>query len=372
MVAMLKLARNCPFNRGRGRMARSRRGNAVVFVCMMLPVMCGFIALAVDYGFLLYVRADLQRTADHAVLAAVRDLEPSYDGSQDLNRVHATLREFAALNAGSAISILDDDIQIGRFNPQTVYTEFEILDDGIYDTVVLTLRRDDLANSSVSLFFAKLFGNQTTDVSVTSTAVLQKAKLLTEGTDILPIGIPKLVWDAQLQNATWSIYGDGKMEDEFGNEIPGNWGTLNVGSDDNSTSTLVDQINVGLRQEDLDSLAENGRIATNEYIDSQVEITLSGDPGFSSGIKSAVIEAHGHSKLVPLFDNLEGFGGNLNYDIVGWGVIQVVNSSWQGNKKSSITIRKSYIYDGDLRPHTDLGEVENLIQGAYTSPVLVE
>ena len=356
----------------RRRRGRSRRGNAVVFVGMMLPVMCGFIALAVDYGFLLYVQADLQRSADHAVLAAVRDLEPSYDGSQDLSQVRATLREFAELNAGHAISILDDDIKIGRFNPLTVYTEFEILNDGIFDTVVLTLRRDDLANSSVSLFFAKLFGNQTTGVSVTSTAVLQKARLLTEGADILPVGIPKSVWDAQLENSIWSIYGNGKIEDESGNEIPGNWGTVNVGSDSNSTSALVDQINVGLMQEDLDSLAENGRIPTNEYIDSQEEITLSGDPGFSAGIKSAVIAAHGQSKLVPLFDHLEGWGGNLNYDIVGWGVIQVVNSTWQGSNKSSITIRKSYLYDGDLRPHTDLGEVENLIKNAYTSPVLVE
>ena len=93
-------------------MARTRRGNAFVFACMMLPVMCGFIALAVDYGFELYVRADLRRSADHAVLAAVRDLEPSCDGSQNLNWVHAMLREFAALNAGPAISIPNDVIQI--------------------------------------------------------------------------------------------------------------------------------------------------------------------------------------------------------------------------------------------------------------------
>ena len=356
----------------RVRSGRTRRGNAVVFVAMMLPVMCGFIALAVDYGFLLYIRADLQRSADHAVLAAVRELEPSEDGSQNLNSVRAKLREFAELNAGHGISILDEDIQIGRFNPVTVYTEFEILNDGIYDTVVLTLRRDDLANSSVSLFFAKLFGNQTTDVSVTSTAVLQKAKLLTEGADILPVGIPISVWDVQAEESIWSIYGNGRIEDESGNEIPGNWGTVNVGSDSNSTSELVDQINVGLRQEDLDSLAENGRISTNEYIDSQDQITLSGDPGFSAGIKSAVLAAHGESKLVPLFDHLEGSGGNLTFDIVGWGVVQVVNSSWNGSKNSSITVRKSYLYDGDLRPHPDLSEVDNLIKNAFTSPVLVD
>ncbi|MCP4773288.1 MAG: hypothetical protein GY880_03525, partial [Planctomycetaceae bacterium] len=337
MAGMHKFNVGINVEKCRARRGKYRRGNAVVFVGMMLPVMCGFIALAVDYGFLLYIRADLQRSADHAVLAAVRDLEPSFDGSQDLDQVRATLREFAQLNAGATISILDNDIQIGRFNPLTVYTELEILDDGVFDTVVLTLRRDDLANSSVSLFFAKLFGNQTTGVSVTSTAVLQKAKLLTEGTDILPVGIPISVWLTQAENSTWSIYGDGRIKNQCGSEIPGNWGTINVGSDNNSTSALVDQINVGLKQEDLDSLAENGRITTNEYIDSQEEITLSGDPGFSAGIKSAVIAAHGQSKLVPLFDHLEGFGGNLSYDIVGWGVVQVVTSTWKGSKKSSIT-----------------------------------
>lgn len=372
MAGMYEINGGLNVEQCRARRGKYRRGNAVVFVGMMLPVMCGFIALAVDYGFLLYIRADLQRSADHAVLAAVRDLEPSFDGSQDLDQVRATLREFAQLNAGAAISILDNDIQIGRFNPLTVYTELELLDDGVFDTVVLTLRRDDLANSSVSLFFAKLFGNQTTGVSVTSTAVLQKAKLLTEGTDILPVGIPISVWLTQGENSTWAIYGDGRIEDEFGNEIPGNWGTINVGSDSNSTSELVDQINVGLKQEDLDSLAENGRITTNEYIDSQEEITLSGDPGFSAGIKSAVIAAHGQSKLVPLFDHLESFGGNLSYDIVGWGVVQVVTSTWKGSKKSSITIRKSYLYDGDLRPHSDLSETDNIIKNAFTSPVLVE
>jgi len=372
MAGMYEINGGLNVEQCRARRGKYRRGNAVVFVGMMLPVMCGFIALAVDYGFLLYIRADLQRSADHAVLAAVRDLEPSFDGSQDLDQVRAKLREFAQLNAGAAISILDNDIQIGRFNPLTVYTELELLDDGVFDTVVLTLRRDDLANSSVSLFFAKLFGNQTTGVSVTSTAVLQKAKLLTEGTDILPVGIPISVWLTQGENSTWAIYGDGRIEDEFGNEIPGNWGTINVGSDSNSTSELVDQINVGLKQEDLDSLAENGRITTNEYIDSQEEITLSGDPGFSAGIKSAVIAAHGQSKLVPLFDHLESFGGNLSYDIVGWGVVQVVTSTWKGSKKSSITIRKSYLYDGDLRPHSDLSETDNIIKNAFTSPVLVE
>ena len=108
------------------RKRHERSGNVVVLICMLLPALLGFVALSVDYGFLLYVRTDLQRTADQAVLAAVRDLEPFPDGSQDLNKVRATLREYVEHNAGGGFSVLDSDIAIGRFNPTTVYTDFEI------------------------------------------------------------------------------------------------------------------------------------------------------------------------------------------------------------------------------------------------------
>ena len=193
-----------------------RRGNVVVLICMVLPALFGFVALSVDYGFLLYVRTDLQRAADQAVLAAVRDLEPAADGWQDLDKVRATIREYVEYNTNADFSILDSDIVIGRFNSATVYTDFEILNDGIFDTVSVTVRRDDLANTSVSLYFARLFGNDTADVSATATAVMQKAKLLADGSDILPIAVSVDAWNSQALNSAWSIYGDGHMEDALG------------------------------------------------------------------------------------------------------------------------------------------------------------
>lgn len=349
-----------------------RRGNVVVLVCLILPALFGFVALSVDYGFLLYVRTDLQRTADQAVLAAVRDLEPSHDGSQDLDKVRATIREYVEFNSGADFLILDSDIVIGRFNPETVYTDFEILNDGIFDTVRVTVRRDDLANTSVSLYFARMFGNDTADVSATATAVMQKAQLLADGTDILPIAVSLDAWNSQTLSSKWSVYGDGRMEDELGNAVPGNWGTLDVGNSNNSASTLVDQINNGLRQQDLDFLESEGTISNNNHIDSQVAMTLNGDTGLSSGIKASIRDAHGSSKLMPIFDTFSGQGGNFDFHIIGWGVIQIVDSKWQGSQNSRVTVKKSYMYDGDLRPHPDLSNTGDIIDRAYTTPVLVK
>ncbi|MDG2015267.1 MAG: pilus assembly protein TadG-related protein, partial [Pirellulaceae bacterium] len=347
-------------------------GNIAVLFCFLLPTLLGLIAFAVDYGFLLYVRTDLQRVADQAAIAATQDLTPASNGSQNLDLVRQTIREYASLNAGYEFTILETDIQLGRFDPETVYTDFAILDDGIFDTVKVTVRRNDLTNSSVSLFFARIFGSKQQDVSATATAILQKAVYLGPGTDILPIAISSETWDAIQSDDVWSIYGDGRLEDEFGDPIPGNWGTVDIGPTSNSTKDLVDQINNGLAQSDLDALQTAGTIDSVQWIDSQDPITLNGDTGLSAGIKSAVQNAHTKEKLVPIYDATTGHGGNLYYDIVGWGVVQIVDSTWQGNKKTKILVRKSYIYDGDLRPSPDLSDTTNIIEAAYTSPVLVQ
>ena len=93
---------------------------------------------------------------------------------------------------------------------------------------------------------------------------MQKAKLLAKGSDILPIAVSLDAWNSQPLDSTWSIYGDGRLEDELGNAIPGNWGTLDVGASNNSSSVLVDQINNGLRQQDLDYL-HSGEKNSKQY-----------------------------------------------------------------------------------------------------------
>jgi len=352
----------------------NRRGAIAVFTAIMLVPLLGMVAFSVDYGYLLKKRADLQRAADAAVLAAARDLIPDANGTQDLARVRATLRQYADLNIAEIenFQVLDSDIQIGRYDPDSVYDNFTILDWGTFDTVRVTLRFDTQANSPVSLFFARLLGINESDLNATSTAILQKGSLLTPGVGVMPFSIPKAQWDATGPGEVWTIYGDGRLEDNIGAEIPGNWGTCDIGKSFNSTSDIRNQVDVGLRQEDLEGLFAEGRTDSNQHIDSSKPLYLNGDTGISSGMKSAVVAAEGKTKLIPIYDSVIGNGNGVEFHVVGWAVCEVMDSQWGGEKNTYVKIKKSYTYDGFLRPNTDLSVTAGTVDGAFASTALVQ
>ncbi len=356
------------------RHMNNRRGAVAAFVALLLIPMLALVALAVDYGYILVVRTDLQRAADHAALAAVQELIPAADGTQDEQAARDKVREFSRYNTGDAnFSVRDADIEIGRYNPTNVYNNFQILQNGTYDTVRVTLRRDDVSNSPVSLFFARIIGITESQITASATAVLQKGSYLPPGADVLPFAVPQHSWDTQGAGDSWSIYGDGRLEDDTGAAVPGNWGTLDIGSASNSTSELADQIRNGLTQADLTALHSTGTISSDEHIDAGQTISLNADTGLSSGLRYAVTDSHGTTKVVPIFDTVSDDGGNnVMFEVVGWGVVEVVDSHWAGARNTRIEIRKSFMYDGDLKAQPDLGSTTGVIDGAFTSPVLVQ
>ena len=69
---------------------------------------------------------------------------------------------------------------------------------------------------------------------------------------------------------------------------------------------------------------------------------------------------------------MTGSGGNVEFNVVGWATCEVVDSSWNGNKKTYVEIKKSFMYDRNLKPNPDLSVTEGVIEGAYTTPALVE
>ncbi len=355
---------------------KSRRSGAVAALAALLLIpMLALVALCVDYGYLLVVRTDLQRAADASALAAVRDLIPTPDGTQDLDQVRATVRQYVRDNVSDdEFEVLDTDIEIGRFDPATVYTNFTTFNNGIFDTVRVTIRRDAMANRPVSLFFARIIGITESEITASATAIMQKAAGLPPGSDILPIAIPQSTWDFQMPGDRWSIYGDGKILDDGGSQIPGNWGTVDIGPASNSTSALNNQISNGLSQSDLDALYSDGRINSSTEIGGDESFWANADTGLSVGIKSTIVPSHGKIKLVPIVDGTNnGNGNNLEYSVVGWGVVEITDSYWKGGPtKRHLTVTKAYMYDGDLTPHSDLSNTTNIIADAFTSPVLVD
>ena len=357
---------------------KKRDGAIAVLMCVLMLPLLGLLAFSIDYGFLLYLRTDLQRVADQAALAAARDLTPDPQGNQDLTKVRATVRQYVAMNFGENFVVNDSDIEIGRYNPKTIYSSVEILEpallstDDILDTVRVRLRRDEMANSSVSLYFARLFGDTQSDVSAYSTAVLQPARFLGPGTAILPIAIEHTAWGQILQGQTASIYGGGQIVGSDGSTLNGNWGTVDIGLTSNSTTSLSDQIANGLQQSDLNALYKQGRIEDASHIDSIVSMDLNGDTGLSAGLKHAILAAHDMKKVAPIYKEVVGSGGKLEFTIVSWVTVEIVDSGWKGAQNSFVMVRKAYTYDKDLYPVHDLTDSSVSIEGAFTSPVLIQ
>lgn len=351
---------------------KQRNGAVAVLMCVLMLPLLALLAFSIDYGFLLFLRTDLQRVADQAALAAARDLTPDPYGNQDLQKVRNTVREYVASNLGENFVVQDSDIEIGRYNPNKIYSSVQLLDTGILDTIRVRLHRDDVGNSSVSLYFARLFGDNQSDVSAYSTAVLQRARFMPPGAEILPIALEQKSWNKLEYGDTASVYGDGRILDASGSQIPGNWGTVDIGPNGNSTTQLSDQIRYGLTQDDLDSLYQQGVIPTPSFIDASAQINPNGDTGLSAGLKHAIADAHGKTKVAPIYKKTIAHGGNLIFEIVAWVTVEVVDSGWNGAKNSFVMVRKAYTYDKYLLPVNDLSDTTNTIEGAYTSPVLIQ
>jgi len=382
---------------------KTRRGTAAPLFAILIIPLAGVTAFAIDYGYLLRERADLQRAADAATLAAAQELAMHDDPDAAIAAARATVRHYVAANIGGSFAVSDSDIVIGRYDPDTIYSNLSILDSGDPDTVRVTLRRDGTANARVGLFFAPVMGVNSSSVAATSTAIIQKASSLAAGADVLPFAVSLDEWESMEEGDTWNLYGGGRVTDSNGNVAPGNWATVDIGLENNSTSDLSDQIIVGLRQKDLDALYAAGRISSNECIDVNETIYLNADPGVSSGMKSAVEQIHGQMRIIPIFLNLGdqndndqngngddndkdkdksnngkgndkdiGGGNNLEYEIVAWGVIQVLDSSFHGSKDTYIQVRRGTGYSGGLAPQKDLSNTTGTIAGAFTSPVLVQ
>lgn len=352
---------------------RHRRGAMAVLMSLLLIPMLALVALCVDYGYLLNVKTDMQRIADAAALAAVRDLVPTPDGTQNLDAVRAAIRQYVNYNVTGGLTVLDADIEVGRYDPETIYSGVTLLNNGTLDTVRVTLRRDSTANSPVSLFFARVMGITQASVSVTATAVLQKARDLPPGADILPIAVPQSTWTSHPTGHTWSIYGDGRVVDGSGSTVPGNWGTVDIGPTSNSTSNLTDQIMRGLAQSELDVMYSQGRIDSPAKIGGTEQFWSQADTGLSAGLKGAIELNHGKTKLVPIVDqNTGASGNNLEYHVVGWGVVKLVDSKFTGgDSQRYVRVQKAYMYDQDLAPNPDLSGGAT-IPAAFTSPVLVQ
>jgi len=150
----------------------NQKGVTALLVTLIMVILLSIIALAIDYGYGVVTRNELQNVADASALAATRMLGEIYEGMsyEDQQKYvcdPATIKDiffidqdnkYKALGnraGGEKIELKDADIVIGQWNGETK-TFTPTLNQP--DAVRVTARRDAVANNPITTFFARIFG----------------------------------------------------------------------------------------------------------------------------------------------------------------------------------------------------------------------
>jgi len=174
MVAGVGINRNL---RARTRPAVARRRAAVaVQIAVSLTVIIGFAALTVDVGAMYNAKAELQRTADAAALAAAGMLG-EYGLVDPMDAARDAALEFANQNTVWGQSMLidrDKDITLGRAHYDAQQNKYSFAaTDSLPDAVRVRVRMtNDSMNGPLALVFAGIFGSNHTELTAEAIAMM--------------------------------------------------------------------------------------------------------------------------------------------------------------------------------------------------------
>lgn len=185
-------------------------GAVAIMVAVMLAVLIAMAALAVDVGYMMVARNELQNIADGTALAGARTLGRIYECNGDIvgcpgpmpypNQLTYTADQ-ATITAGitdvasknkaagmSGIAINPADIVIGNWDGSAKTLNPTLTSP---DAVKVTARRDGTANGPIATFFAKMWGTNWVNVTATATAALTGESTAGPGGLSLPVAINK-------------------------------------------------------------------------------------------------------------------------------------------------------------------------------------
>ncbi|MBA4020426.1 MAG: hypothetical protein C0483_24970 [Pirellula sp.] len=323
----------------------SRRGVVLFLTLFLMVFLLGIVAFAVDLGFYVNTKTEMQRAADAAAIAAAWDLieQTPPGGSRSLSNEISIARdravEFVSSNAvsgGAAINgnlsnTPSGDVVIGYLaNDSQTSAAMEYGNQNQFNAVQVTVQKNTSRNGEVPLFFARVWDRVGLAAQGTATAALVNNfggfAVPSDGTNlqILPFALDEDTWNALLagsgsDNYKWNATtgrvetsGDGVLEVNLypqGTGSPGNRGTVDIGSSNNSTADLSRQIVHGISASDMNY------IGGSLQFDSQGTLSLNGDTGISAGVKDELASIIGQRRIIPIFQSVTGPGNNAQYSI---------------------------------------------------------
>lgn len=401
----------------RGLPVADRQAAALVIIAIVLVVLVGFVALAIDLGYVALTKTSMQAAADAAVLSGGTELKSNLGRNPvpaSTMRVAATALavDYASRHANGDVSSTylspDDDVKFGwaKFNTGTgawdLHWGSELPSVGGHNLIGVIVHRDregsENADQPLPLIFASVLGSDFSNLQTKASAVIMPANgiRITPGSDesaeAMPFVISQDLWQKYLRaqlyyegdpdmfsemtaeeiegiedelsdeplfghyyeendgslvfrqdfadqydcdcgfqdpestvEASGELYSDGVLEVDVyprDNYTAGNFGTIDVGSESNSTADIERQILHGVNATDLSFFPNNQLV---------LPYTLQGDTGVSVGMKDELEDVLGQCRAVFLFDGLSNPGNTSQFHVVGMAGVRVMHVQLTGN-----------------------------------------
>jgi Flp pilus assembly protein TadG len=366
-------------------MRSNRRGSILVLSAVFMIVVMGLLAFSVDAGYLALTRTRLQGAADAAALAAANELAPALAVTPAVTAAaaQATASQAAVSVAGQngnadqsgTLVTPSRDLRFGRcvYDPGSnswVRTWGASPSNMVEVTTVRGATGSTGGDKPINLFFAPVMGRKSANIDTVATAALlpgvgfQISQNSTATVGVLPIALDVSSWNALLagtgsdsfrfNESTGAVTSgsDGIREVNLypsgsASMPPGNRGTVDLGSPNNSTNDLKRQILYGLNASDLAFFGGTLRTDTGNLI-------LNGDTGISAGIKAELEQIIGQPRLIPLFSAVSGPGNNAMYTIPKFVGIRILSVQLTGKTKTVIVQPAPFVSSQVVRGATTI------------------
>jgi Flp pilus assembly protein TadG len=349
----------------------------------MLALLVGMLAFAIDVGYIAVVKGELQNAADAAALAGAARLQNAYvqyyapgqvnqygiyNSLTDTNNpasAVSTAQQFAQANVAGGVNITvpASDITFSYYDganpfiPAVYPTTFP-------NTITVTTRRDDVANTPLGLFFAQVFGITSVNLTATASATIYAGDVSSlqaipgVNAHILPVALDVNVWKnfyATGVSADGAIHTGPNGAPQlqvypFDTNTPGSFGLLDVGPPNNSVPAFRNWIDDGETPNDITYLLKNNLLPVSMNAPQQWKV----GPGLKSTLVTNFQSQMGVPNLIPLFVPVSpvpnyvaasGTGQGATYAIVGFVGVTISQADGSGNSGLTVSVQPMGVVD---------------------------
>ena len=325
--------------RSEKRKKPARRAATLVLAVVLLTLLLGMVAFAVDLGYIVLVRTQLQVAADSAAMSGTAKIVET--GSEVVETAQYFADRHSAGNCRVALNA--DDVEFGHWSFAT-----RVFDSAsaTINALRVTTRRDETSGGEAPLFFARVLGKESHAVTAQAVAAFVDnfggfRVPPDKNLQALPFALKKSTCEEMLAGNGSDDWG---WDPESGRVTPGgdgiaevilfpqatgaagNFGTVDIGNPNNSTADLARQIRDGISAADLDYIG--GSLELDEH----GTLELNGDPGISAGIEDELASICGEPRIICVYDQVAGPGNNAQYRIVQFVGVCIMEVTLTGNK----------------------------------------